>query len=101
MDSESIDLVATSEIEIERLASVISATEPQYSLFRYRIKLEDTEKTPLIFIYTCPSGLKVKERMLYSLMKQGFLSAVNSDFGLEVSKKVDLTFLTRLQCSPF
>lgn len=90
MDNERFELVKTSETEVEELASAISTTEPRYSFFRYAHKIEAIERSPLIFIYTCPSGLKVKERMLYSLMKQGFLSAVTLDFGLEISKKVGL-----------
>jgi len=46
------------------------------------------EEHPLIFIYTCPSGSKVRERMLYASSKVGLLTAVASDIGLDVAKKV-------------
>ena len=41
----------------------------------------------MVFIYTCPSGSKIKERMLYASMKVGFLVAVSSSLGIEVAKK--------------
>ena len=86
--SESIEFVGRSESDAASLATAIPDTEPRYSLFRYRHSFEGVELAPLLFIYSCPSGLKVRERMLYASSKQGFLSALRSDLGLEVSKKV-------------
>ena len=86
--SESIELVGRSHIDASGLAISISDTEPRYSLFRYSHASGGLEESPLLFIYTCPSGLKVRERMLYASSKAGFLAALSKDMGLEVMKKV-------------
>ena len=88
MQSESIELVGTSLTDAGGLASAISDVEPRYSLFRYTHAFGGAEESPLLFIYTCPSGLKVRERMLYASSKAGFIAALGNEFGLEVLKKV-------------
>lgn len=42
----------------------------------------------MIFIYTCPPGAKVKERMLYAASKIALLSGAKADIGLNVEKRV-------------
>ena len=85
---EVIELVSVSSIDLDGLASAISDTEPRYSLFTYSHTSEGTEQVPLVFIYSCPSGLGVRERMLYASSKAGFLAALSKDVGLEIAKKV-------------
>jgi hypothetical protein len=41
-----------------------------------------------VFIYTCPSGSKIKERMVYASTKQGFVASAEKEFGIEVAKRV-------------
>ena len=86
--SEIIELVGTSHTDVSGLATAISETEPRYTLYRYSHTFGGAEESPLLFIYTCPSGLKVRERMLYASSKAGFLAALSKDMGLEVMKKV-------------
>ena len=85
---EKIELAESGSADAEGLPSAISATEPRYTFFRYTHSLEGTEQSPIVFIYTCPSGSKIKERMIYASTKQGFLSAASSTFGIEITKKV-------------
>lgn len=86
--TETIELAGTSLTTAEGLASTISDTEPRFTFFKYIHSSGGDEQFPLIFIYTCPPGSKIKERMVYASTKQGFLSAVGSEIGLEISKKV-------------
>ena len=85
---ETIELVGSSNTDADGLASSISNTEPRYSFFRYSQHTEGSEQSPIVFIYTCPSGSKIKERMVYASTKQGFLASMSSDMGLEIAKKV-------------
>ncbi|KAL9131105.1 MAG: hypothetical protein Q9217_000867 [Psora testacea] len=64
--NESIELVGRIKTDASGLATEISDTEPRYSLFRYRHSFEGVDESPILFIYTCPSGLKIRERMLYA-----------------------------------
>ena len=92
---ETIELVSSSDTDADGLATAISSTEPRYSFFRYSHHVEEQQiegnggsQAPIIFIYTCPSGSKIKERMVYASTKQGFLTAMSSDLGIEIAKKV-------------
>lgn len=49
----------------------LSATGPHYVLYNYH----DLEYA---FIYTCPSGSKVKDRMIYASLKRGLISHLKS-----------------------
>ena len=86
--NESIELVSTSSTDPSGLASEISTTEARYSLYRYTNAFEGSERSPLLFIYTCPDGQKVRDRMMYAGFKNGFLTALKNEHGLEVVKKV-------------
>lgn len=88
MATETIEFAETGLTDAEGLASAISATEPRYSFFKYTHSLEGTEQSPVVFIYTCPSGSKIKERMVYASTKTGFLSAASSTLGIGITKKV-------------
>lgn len=41
-----------------------------------------------VFIYTCPSSSKIRERMLYSSSKANVVTAAENDAGVKVTKKV-------------
>ena len=86
--NETIELAGSSDTDADGLASAISNTEPRYSVFRYSHQVEGSEQTPTVFIYTCPSGSKIKERMVYASTKQSFLAAMSSEIGLPIAKKV-------------
>ena len=85
---ETIELVESSNTDPDGLASTISNTEPRYSLFRYSHQVEGSEQAPIVFIYICPSGSKIKERMVYASTKQSFLAALGSEIGIQIAKKV-------------
>lgn len=42
----------------------------------------------IVFIYTCPSGSKIRERMLYSSSKANVITAAENDASIKVVKKV-------------
>ncbi|MCJ1465639.1 Twinfilin-1 [Pseudocyphellaria aurata] len=90
IQSESIELAGTSSTSVEGLAGIVSDTEPRYSLFRYTHDFEGAQQSPLIFIYTCPSGSIIRERMIYASSKLGIIRAAEDDLGLEFAKKVPL-----------
>ena len=85
--------MGSSNTDADGLASAISSTEPRYSFFRYSHQVggAGSEQAPIVFIYTCPSSSKIKERMIYASTKQGFLTAMSSDMGIEIAKKVRMS----------
>ena len=88
VSTETIELASTSTVSPSSLSSSISEFEPRYTFFKYTHNLSGSSETPVVFIYTCPSGSKIKERMVYASTKQGFLNGVGGEFGIDVAKKV-------------
>ena len=83
-----LELAGTSSTDAEGLAGSISDSEPRFSFFRYTHDVNGTRQEPLIFIYTCPPGSKIRERMIYASAKLGVIRAAGDELGLEVAKKV-------------
>jgi Cofilin/tropomyosin-type actin-binding protein len=73
--------------DADGLAAAISDQDPRYSFFRYSHDFEGKADSPIIFIYTCPTGSKLKERMLYASCRGGVVVAAG-DAGLTIAKKV-------------
>ena len=92
VSKESVELVGTSSTDVGSLAQAISDSEPRYSFFRYSQENEGQAASPILFIYTCPSGSKIKERMMYASSRAGIIAAANGEAGIEASKKVSLPF---------
>ncbi|KAL8636184.1 MAG: hypothetical protein Q9228_006398, partial [Teloschistes exilis] len=87
---ESIALAGVADTDAANLASVISDTEPRYSFFGYQ---HDTtggqEMWSVVFIYTCPSGSKIKERMTYASMRMAMLEMASREGGFVVARKIE------------
>ncbi|AAS50876.2 ABR105Cp [Eremothecium gossypii ATCC 10895] len=63
------------------LVAAMDRDRPSYTLYQ--------DEGRLFFIYTCPSGSKVKERMVYAANKQGFANYVN-DSGFKISETFEV-----------
>ena len=85
---EAIELVGMSETNAASLSGKLSDEEPRYSFFRYRQEVQGREDNDVVFIYTCPPGSKVKERMMYACSVRGVMAAANKEAGLEITKRV-------------
>jgi twinfilin len=69
------------------LASQISATEPRYTFYRHTFSGDDGTRNPVIFIYTCPTPTKVKDRMLYASSRRSAEALASQEAGLILSKR--------------
>lgn len=88
---QTIELASISSTNVEQVSSVISDSDPRYSFYRYIDKHEGQEQAAIIFIYTCPSLSKIKERMIYASSRAGVIAATEKQTGLHVVKKVRST----------
>ncbi|KAI8373716.1 hypothetical protein BD560DRAFT_434076 [Blakeslea trispora] len=94
LDNEKIDLDKESKIAVDELAKAIKQDAPRFTFFIY----ENESDENLVFIYTCPSTSKIRERMLYSSSKANAITAAETEVSLKVIKKLetsDLEDLTR------
>ncbi|KAI9874988.1 MAG: Twinfilin-1 [Pleopsidium flavum] len=97
--TETVELADTSLTEADALASTISDSEPRYSFFRYSHAFEGEEQQPLVFIYTCPSGSKIRERMMYASSRHGMVVTAGREAGLTIDKKMEASSPSEITAS--
>jgi twinfilin-like protein len=88
--SETIVLAGApaSSISTSDLASHISSSEPRYSVYKHSYSGASGPETATIFIYTCPTATKVKERMVYASSRRSAEALAEQEAGLKLDKKV-------------
>ncbi|KAF0507788.1 actin depolymerizing protein [Gigaspora margarita] len=87
--NERIELDSTSKIDIDQLANTISSEAPRFSFFAYEHTHEGQDLRSTVFIYTCPTSSKIRERMLYSSCRGSVISYSESECGLTIAKKLE------------
>lgn len=70
-----------SSVDPDSVGSHVSTSSPRYAFYHY------PESDVVIFIYTCPSGSSIKERMLYASSRANVIITAENQ-GLKISKKV-------------
>ena len=74
------------------VGSHISASEARYSFYSAPSEPAGAEDPPeILFIYTCPSGSKIKERMIYSTSKNWMKTVAERDAGIVVARSLEAT----------
>lgn len=68
---------------VASIQDLAAESSPFYALFGYGPK-------KVAFIYLCPSGSKVRERMLYAANKLGLLSHLKGDYGLQIDHVMEV-----------
>ncbi|KAG2391746.1 hypothetical protein C9374_013231 [Naegleria lovaniensis] len=88
----------SSPISVDELKQMIADNEPRYIFFHFEYEHEEADSNKkTVFIYSCPTKSKVKQRMLASASKSHVLStvtasdAVKVEASLEISDVSDLT----------
>lgn len=72
------------------VARLISTTEPRYSFYSH--PSSTTSGRPnVLFIYTCPTASKIKERMVYSTGKSWTRTVAERDAGITITKPLEAT----------
>jgi twinfilin-like protein len=77
-----------SSVDPSGLASHLSTTEPRYSFYRYSYSGADGSQSAAIFIYTCPTATKIKDRMVYASSRRSAETLAEQGAGLKLDKKV-------------
>ncbi|KAI9712514.1 MAG: Twinfilin-1 [Chrysothrix sp. TS-e1954] len=88
--SESVRLVQGAPVDSvspDLLGKTLSDTSPRYTFYRYTSASTSTEA--LLFIYTCPPGASIKERMLYASCRSSILSTTAQSAGLTITNKLE------------
>lgn len=94
--TETVVLVAVSDASASDLARQLSPDEPRYAFYRHSLSsaadlaesAAAAAAAPVLFVYTCPTASKIKERMLYASMRGYVAGPLAEQAGLSVAKKV-------------
>ncbi|KAK4502438.1 hypothetical protein PRZ48_005863 [Zasmidium cellare] len=79
-------------IQPEQVGGLISTTEPRFSFYSHpQTSAEGGAGPTILFIYTCPTGSKIKERMIYSTSKSWTRIVAERDAGITISKSLEAT----------
>jgi len=82
----------TDELAVEDVARTIEAKEPRYSFYSHPSTAgDDGAGTRVVFIYTCPTNSKIKERMIYSTGKSWTRTVAERGAGLTIAKSLEAT----------
>jgi twinfilin-like protein len=82
-------LDSTSTATASELSTTISNSEPRYSFYKYTHTYNSETSSPIVFIYTCPTASKIRERMLYAASR-GFAQRLGeNEAGLKVEKNLE------------
>jgi twinfilin-like protein len=84
--TETLQLVSTGSANPSTLSSEIPNTEPRYAFYRH-----DDPDSSVVFISTCPSGSKIKERMLYAASRTNVIKLAQTEGGLSVKHRIEAT----------
>ncbi|PNS15262.1 Twinfilin-2 [Sphaceloma murrayae] len=76
-----------SGIAAAKLQDSVSHDEPRYAFYTYTPPGESEAK--IIFLYTCPSGSKIKERMVYASSRTSVVKMAETELGLTIVKKLE------------
>lgn len=80
---------STDGVDPANVASALSTSEPRYAFYSH--PAASGSSPAILFIYTCPSGSKIKERMVYSTGKSWTRTVAERDAGIEVTKSLEAT----------
>lgn len=90
---------STDGVAVEAVGGSITSAEPRYSF--YSIPSATSSTPEIAFIYTCPSGSKIKERMIYSTGKSWTRIVAERDAGLVLAKSLEATEPSELTADQF
>jgi twinfilin-like protein len=82
--SETLQLVSSTSTSAASLHDQLDPKEPRYAFYRH-----DDANHSIVFISTCPSGAKIRERMLYAASRGNVVSLAQNEAGLKVVKKME------------
>ena len=74
---------STDGVAPEDVAGIISTNEPRYTFY--------ASGAGIVFIYTCPTSSRIKERMIYSTGKSWTRQVAEKDAGITIARSLEAT----------
>ncbi|KAH8150355.1 uncharacterized protein LAJ45_05566 [Morchella importuna] len=95
-EKETIELANASSSAINDFTHVIPDDAPRYSFFRFNHTHEGQQESPIVFIYTCPTSSKIREKMLYASCRSSVVNAAINEAHLNIEKKLEAASATEI-----
>ncbi|KAI9253217.1 hypothetical protein BY458DRAFT_521960 [Sporodiniella umbellata] len=92
LENEKVDVDKAANVTTKELQATISADSPRFTFYIF----DDGSKESLVFVYTCPSTSKIRERMLYSSSKLNIITAAKNNASVDIIKKFETSDLDDL-----
>ncbi|RKF59544.1 Twinfilin [Erysiphe neolycopersici] len=89
VQTERLELDSKTITPINELGKSISNTMPRFSFYRYFHTHNGVTSSPILFIYTCPSDSRPKERMLYATSSRSVRQLAKETAGLNIIKSIE------------
>ncbi|KAI7866403.1 hypothetical protein BDF14DRAFT_837581 [Spinellus fusiger] len=89
LNNEKIELDTASTVAVEELRKAIPSNVPRFSFYVFEHEHEGETKEVIVFVYTCPSSSKIREKMLYSSSKAGVITGAKTEADVYVVKKFE------------
>ncbi|OZJ04115.1 hypothetical protein BZG36_02866 [Bifiguratus adelaidae] len=86
---EEIYLDKATNVSPSDLSKSVPADSPRFTFYTSGAHQDSTERPAVLFIYTCPLGSKIKERMVYSSAKAVVCSVAADEIGLRIVRKLE------------
>ncbi|CAO3608816.1 unnamed protein product [Cunninghamella echinulata] len=89
LNNETIDLDEALQVEVNQLKTKIKGNTPRFIFYLFEHQHRGENKEAIVFIYTCPSTSKIREKMLYSTSKANVIAGASSEADITVLKKFE------------
>ncbi|POS86033.1 hypothetical protein EPUL_000947, partial [Erysiphe pulchra] len=87
--TERLELDSKTITPISELGKCISRTMPRFSFYRYVHTHNGVTSSPILFIYTCPSDSRPKEKMLYATSSRSVRQLAKQAAGINIIKSIE------------
>ncbi|KAH8724284.1 hypothetical protein GQ44DRAFT_654988 [Phaeosphaeriaceae sp. PMI808] len=84
--TETLQLVSSTSVTPATISSQLDNTEPRYAFYRH-----DDAAASIVFISTCPSNARIRERMIYAASRGNVVGLAQNEGGLKIAQKMEAT----------
>ncbi|KAL1934488.1 hypothetical protein VTP01DRAFT_6670 [Rhizomucor pusillus] len=92
LKNEAVELDKTATVSSKDIHNVLPPSDPRFAFYKFKHDGKDA----IVFVYSCPSTSKIKERMLYSCTKRFAVNAAQELVGFQVAKKLETSDPTEI-----
>jgi twinfilin-like protein len=82
-----LTFVSTSTVTPSAIAGAIDSSSPRFIFYRH----DAGPTNPILFISTCPSASKIRERMLFAASRNVVIQYALKEAGITIAKRLEVS----------